>query len=311
MKKLILLFCLMASGLVWSQPLLISQGTALGNPNNPIGGWANTAVDIWVDNSFYTLTSNANGFYSDSLPAGRLRGTIQASVIDCNGHLVFGNVDSFDLTLGINTANDTLVICGPSMGTTCQAEFIVDTTISSGGNVYLWNTSTPANPFAQAQFIWDFGDGSMSTNPYPSHQYAQAGMYQVCLTMITPPSPSQAACTSVFCDSLGFDANGNLIYKELGAGFNLIVIDSMSIGQDESELNEFRAYPNPAISEIRLSGFDGSAEYQLMDLGGRRLKMGEAEADTPIDLTYIGQGIYLMDVLAEGKRQQLRILIRQ
>jgi hypothetical protein len=39
----------------------------------------------------------------------------------------------------------------------------------STGNINSWN--------------WDFGDGFSSTEPNPSHQFSQAGTYQVCLTV--------------------------------------------------------------------------------------------------------------------------------
>jgi len=31
-------------------------------------------------------------------------------------------------------------------------------------------------------YLWNFGDGSTSTDPNPFHQYAAAGTYKVCLT---------------------------------------------------------------------------------------------------------------------------------
>ena len=45
-------------------------------------------------------------------------------------------------------------------------------------------------------FVWNFGDGNTSSSTNPTHQYAAAGTYQVCLTVTT------ATCTNMFCDSI-------------------------------------------------------------------------------------------------------------
>jgi PKD repeat protein len=66
------------------------------------------------------------------------------------------------------------------VGAPAQAGFEVN------GPVYVWetavfsNTSTGTEPLS---FLWDFGDGAMSTAENPTHQYAAAGIYTVTLSV--------------------------------------------------------------------------------------------------------------------------------
>jgi PKD repeat protein len=48
------------------------------------------------------------------------------------------------------------------------------------------------------QWFWDFGDGSTSTEYAPVHTYAQAGFYQVCLTI----SSNDSTCWDMSCQTV-------------------------------------------------------------------------------------------------------------
>ncbi len=48
---------------------------------------------------------------------------------------------------------------------------------------------------AQLTYLWDFGDGSTSTQQNPVHIYANAGTYTACLTI----TDVQTGCTDTFC----------------------------------------------------------------------------------------------------------------
>jgi hypothetical protein len=277
----------------------------------PSGIWANADVVVTVDNSTYTLTTDQNGFYSDSLPTTLTTGTVLASVADCNGNVTYGNPYNYDFATGQLTPYDTIsVSCLPSSGTGgCQASFAIDTANSFGGNLYLWNTSVASSPNIPLQFVWDFGDGTFSNLHYPSHQYAQPGMYQVCLTVVEPSTPLFPGCTSTYCDSLGMDANGNLIYKGQATGFNLIVIDPSTVGQEENELLEVTVYPNPAEDHIKIEGLLQPVDYRLMDAYGRILKQGQLSPAEALLLPDMSQGVYILDLQSGGKYAQHRLLV--
>ncbi len=63
---------------------------------------------------------------------------------------------------------------------------------------YLVNfTSIPSTYDSASTYLWDFGDGSTSVFPNPSHIYSQAGNYTVCLKIDYVNSCSSSICNQV------------------------------------------------------------------------------------------------------------------
>lgn len=77
----------------------------------------------------------------------------------------------------------------------CSANFThySDTTQQQGVMFYDQSAGNPVSWF------WDFGDGNNSTLQNPVHQYAQAGTYSVCLTIVNSFNDT---CT--YCDSVNY-----------------------------------------------------------------------------------------------------------
>ncbi len=70
--------------------------------------------------------------------------------------------------------------------------------------VYFINYSAPVP--SNAHFIWKFGDGSTSNDASPSHVYAAAGKYYVCLVAEAGTNCRKELCDSVFV-ACGTDCN--------------------------------------------------------------------------------------------------------
>ena len=51
---------------------------------------------------------------------------------------------------------------------------------TNAGNYFAYNLSWTSGA---TSYLWDFGDGTTSTQQYPFHQYAIPGQYIVCLTV--------------------------------------------------------------------------------------------------------------------------------
>ena len=56
--------------------------------------------------------------------------------------------------------------------------------------------------FSPESWLWAFGDGQSSTQRFPVHAYAEAGVYEVCLT-----ADNQTGSNTV-CDTINFLATG-------------------------------------------------------------------------------------------------------
>lgn len=97
---------------------------------------------------------------------------------------VYGGIDSYDVTLTttdnagcVNTATITGIIQGVELPTPA---FTSDNTLGCVGDVFGFMNESTDDAIG---FLWDFGDGSTSTDENPSHSYAAVGDYTVSLTV--------------------------------------------------------------------------------------------------------------------------------
>jgi PKD repeat protein len=217
------------------------------------------------------------------------------------------------VVLCADTVCKTVTVGGGNPAGFCAASYWLDTLGSGSGIVNIYNSSTPANSNAayQNSYSWDFGDGSAAvSSAFPSHVYANPGMYQVCLT-ITSVDAQNNVCTDTYCDSLGMDANGNLIYKT-NAGFTLNVLDPATIGLMETSLSEVKLYPNPAVDEVtvNLGANSGAVTWTLVDLKGTVLKTGTAtQPEFTLNLATVPTGIYLIGIEGENQLRHFKLIV--
>ncbi len=123
--------------------------------------------------------------------------------------------------------------------------------------VWVWNLSSGGS--GTYQFVWDFGDGSSSTEAYPTHEYTGPGPWLLCLTVT-----DGQGCTDSYCDSVAVDDNGLLAQLQRvpngpdqpmrSGGFTLNVRPGLTTGiAAPAPLEMKRAWPNPVTDELNLS----------------------------------------------------------
>lgn len=207
-----------------------------------------------------------------------------------------------------NTSCDSVAINGPG----CQALWVLDSinSINTAGSVVLWNLSTGGSASAPLNYTWDWGDGTTSPGQYPMHTYADTGIYNICLTINDPVS----GCTDTFCDSLGFDASGNLIYKgTVFAGFTVEVIDPATVGGPGLEFSaKVDVYPVPSKGLINIeSTTEVLRMVEVFDISGARIGSYELNASDsqPARITIEHQGVYLLRIHTESGLVTKRVLV--
>ena len=227
-------------------------------------------------------------------------------------------------SLMINTTPETVLDsfnlgCNASPVGNCTASFIIDTVNSQPGNVVVWNTSTPAyTPNSAAQYLWDFGDGTTSSQPFPTYTYSGPGTYALCLTLTVPPTGSSASCISNYCDTLKVDSLGNIIQKSTGATIKLNVLDPATISIEENELSSFTLYPNPTSDfvNIKLDAISrGEVRVELISINGSKLKSISNEIDSglntlELDVSNMAAGIYFVKISKNGTSHFEKLSIR-
>jgi Secretion system C-terminal sorting domain/PKD domain len=105
---------------------------------------------------------------------------------------------------------------------------------------WIVNNASGAPPL---QYNWNWGDGSPNdTLPYPSHTYASAGFYTICLTIT-----DSVGCISAHCDSFNLarmNTANTMVYVH--------VVSSIPTSIEENQLLNISLFPNPTTSELTI-----------------------------------------------------------
>ncbi len=181
----------------------------------------------------------------------------------------------------------------------CDAAFLTHHNANSPFELYLINLSD-----SNLSYIWDFGDGNSSTDPYPSHTYVNPGVYTVCVTAYD----TNINCTSTFCDSIGIDSAGNFISGKLASGFTLNVISDLNVLTSVSEQKQLEAevYPNPIKETLNVSLLNANHSFVQMtiyDLYGKQVfdKTNRISQNNYIlDLSVLPKGIYILSIVSDS-----------
>ena len=262
---------------------VINNSTVQIYPYNLSGQYV-TVVD-WGDNSIDTLSylTAPNSYIHTYANAGTYNVcfTHSNSVINCS-----------------NTRCETIVI-GNTAPLQCNASFAVDTVNAPNNALKIFNTSTitGASAAANVSYAWDFGDGTTSNQPFPSHNYQTPGTYELCLAMAV--SDNGVICTSSFCDSL------NVI------GGSLIILDPASIGIAESILNQTKIYPNPVteILNISLPESTFKTNASMYNVNGKLVKFVQLEnRENRVDVMDLPAGMYILRLQSQKDSHQIKFI---
>ena len=83
----------------------------------------------------------------------------------------------------------------------CAAMFTYSENYGTFNTIQFWDISQGDI----SAWLWDFGDGTTSTNQYPSHTYASQGSYEVCLTV----GNSSGTCSDNYCTEVITGSNND------------------------------------------------------------------------------------------------------
>jgi hypothetical protein len=137
-------------------------------------------------------------------------------------------------------------------------------------------------------YLWNWGDSSTSTGPYPSHTYSVAGWYYICVTI-----NDSTGCQSTYCDS-------SFLQKSTNTIVSIDVIPDVTIGiSDYSTDNTFNIYPNPSpgLINIAFTGSTKETRVEILNSIGQVILTKEINnAITSLDLTNRAKGMYFIKV---------------
>ncbi len=209
------------------------------------------------------------------------------------------------------TTNDTwnsACVCVGNSNEPCNADFWVIQAMGPDSlpvpyELWVWNLSSGGS--GNFTFNWSFGDGTSSTEPFPTHTYDGSGPYVLCLTIADNNN-----CTSTHCDSVSI--NGDGIYEGMVVhaedrqeGFTLNVQNpNANAVQEVVANNELALWPNPVLDELNVavvSGMIGLVTVTITDLDGRtvqteRTSLGGGRSQLRIATGGLDAGMYLLRI---------------
>jgi PKD repeat protein len=287
-----------ATGLGWPDSTWI-------DPNNPTGGGNPDPLTVsffdlslggvisWAWNFGDSTTSTeqnpthtyaAEGFYSVTLAITTVDG--------CESEI------TFDICIGNNCWIPEL---------DCQALFVPIPDSLGGNGIQFLDLSIASAPIQG--WLWDFGDGDISTDQNPYHVYTQPGIYPVSLS-ITADS-----CNSVITFLLdtqspwNFNRNGEP--AQLGVSSNSVATKEAVKSFDAAKL-----FPNPATNDISIafnSKKAGDYELRISDQTGKVLVNSKQTATLGVNAARVNiatlvPGLYLAEIRSGESVQTIKFV---
>ncbi|MBK9460751.1 MAG: T9SS type A sorting domain-containing protein [Sphingobacteriales bacterium] len=198
------------------------------------------------------------------------------------GYFFVGRTESPDLGVPTGGANVYLLktncmglLTEPQANFTAQIDTALLTATFQNLSQYTYPDSIDGG-----HYLWDFGDGTTSTQINPTHTYAQGGNYSVTLTAVV------CSDTSVFVQQVSTWAVG---------------IEASPLPPPKEE--EIRVLPNPANEQISISPPSGGWGVQthtfvLYDVLGKEVASQVLLANgTSVKTQHLPSGIYLYQII--------------
>ena len=201
-----------------------------------------------------------------------------------------------------NTSCQTITIGGnPASG--CSASFQILQDSTNASNFYLYMSSNNNN----LNYSWDFGDGTSSTQQYPTHTYNGSGPYMVCLTV-----SDGNGCTNTYCDSL--------YAGRASGGITLTVVNPTTAGVYDGGIiiSSLLNYPNPFNNSTTIAYSikqDASVELKVLDLLGNKVAVIESgnkasgTYQTEWNASNIAAGIYMLQLKVGNQISTKKLMI--
>ena len=295
--------------------------TVIGDTNCPY-----TVTGMYIDSLNQTtgelvFTSDPSGVYTTSVPVVgnsvyvNLCATNCVGMTQCDGGIViFGAVNeySIDLVTGIDSDNDGWNDeydcdafnpntypgawemcdgidnnCDGQLETTpyLDMSFVSsDSVVIEDNVIFLINQSSNC-----IGYTWNFGNGDSANVAFPTTTYGGVGTYQICVWAYSFDGCFADTCLTFTIDSTGWYPGG--IMTE----WTLSVVDSYTVGVEETMTNNVKVWPNPVSGMINVSTPSNNGNIKIMSVDGRCVYQNKYTTTlSTIDSEILSQGTYVI-----------------
>jgi N-acetylneuraminic acid mutarotase len=189
------------------------------------------------------------------------------------------------------------VVDSQTLYTPCQVYIVVYPDSAVPGYYYAIIYVASSGPL---NFLWNFGDGTTSTQEFPSHTYAQPGIYTLCLTV-----SDGSGCNFTFCDSSFY------AYKYGGGPMvHLNVRGQVVLGINGVTNNlNVNVYPNPANAEIIMDAAGQKIDNAIIyDAAGQTVMSVASPVQNKMDVSKLSNGMYIIEVKVQGTSTRVKFV---
>jgi PKD repeat protein len=193
----------------------------------------------------------------------------------------------------VSTICQEVVVEGPD-GCHAYFDFEVEEDIYN-----FFNNSTGLSD--HATFLWEFGDGTSSTDENPEHHYDEDGTYVVCLFV----TDTVNQCETHICHEIHFEAMfQEHEFEELRFSPPLSATPSGFTSTPTTEIF-LKSYTNPAAAELQViytTSGAGDVTIELYDLMGMRVKelsntsIMKGRHNDRFDISDVFPGMYILAI---------------
>ncbi len=259
---------------------------------NVVGSYTGTThFSAYASGPGYVISESGFGMYNSGALTFNQNGTynvcvyMQDSVQGC-----FDNICQ-NITVTNATAANT-----PTCLADASFALVQDSTIAGTYNAYNYGVGT-----GTVSYLWNFGDGTTSTQAYPSHVYASAGFYTICLTVTATDSNGNSTCTDTQCTTGGFKLSAN------GQMGKIVVKNpnvTTGIKENTNVIASLNAFPNPMNNEltieVSLTNNTASLVYTIVDALGKVVAQNKLDGSKAvINTALLEQGFYFLSISTE------------
>ena len=262
-------------------------------------GWNGGVLEVISANSIESITLPTGDYASYSFGINEE---------GCGGfNEVFGCTDPEALNWNpAATADDGSCIYDP-WNADCTAEFFWFQDPQNPANILVINLSAA---FAGYSHTWDFGDGTIVENtPFPSHVYAAAGEYEICLTVYGEN------CEDTYCATIYFEDLGpNGVQTE----YTINIIDADEASEvlsvdDQDVMVDLVGYPNPTADDFNISittSVNENLTIEVYDLTGKaiiteRFTTSNGTSLFTLPTRTLSSGMYIVKLQGESIQQSM------
>lgn len=252
--------------------------------------------NTFVNGNTVTLTNTSTGAnplsYAWSADGG-------ITIFSTSANPTYTNVPgTYNICLYINdpvsNCADTACSTVTFLSSPCQAGFYIYPDTNGPAHTYI-GVNTSSGPIQT--YTWTWGDGSSSTGMYPSHTYASAGNYQICLFVAGAPNTN---CVDSFCM--------NATINKTAAMYSINFMNPLSVNTVNEQAVE--VHPNPASSTIFFSGLDNkNAVAEFYSVNGSKIASYNVSGQKQIDITSLPKNLYFIKLKTpNGKVSNIKFL---